>query len=242
MTEGSFRLLERVAEAPHGELWRARDAGGRTVALKLGLDAGARARFAAEARVLALGLSRRMPALVDVGFVALAGKRALAVAAGGHALPFLALEWVAGQSLDTAARGAAHRAGDVETLAWQVAHDVGQALADLHALGIAHGDLKPQNLMAEGGGRVRLVDLGLACPLGAREPGGGTPRYLGLGDRSLGDARARDLLALGLVLAELALPELAARADVLAAARQAPLPEPLASVCRALLVCEPGAR
>ena len=39
---------------------------------------------------------------------------------------------------------------------------VAEAMAEAHAAGLVHGDLKPGNLMIEPGGRVRILDFGLA--------------------------------------------------------------------------------
>ncbi len=46
-------------------------------------------------------------------------------------------------------------------LATQVIHDVGGALQTLHAAGLVHRDVKPENLMVEPSGRIRLIDYGL---------------------------------------------------------------------------------
>ena len=39
---------------------------------------------------------------------------------------------------------------------------IAEAMAEAHAAGLFHGDLKPGNLMIEPGGRVRILDFGLA--------------------------------------------------------------------------------
>jgi serine/threonine-protein kinase len=42
------------------------------------------------------------------------------------------------------------------------AGQVAEAMRDAHASGLVHGDIKPSNLMVEDGGRVRILDFGLA--------------------------------------------------------------------------------
>src|SRR5262249_24120438 len=149
-----------------------------------------------------------------------------------------------GRHLDTASTASAEQALE---LALVVARDVGRALADLYAAGLAHGDVKPANVVVTSDARgrpdgARLVDLGLAADASDVMPRGGTRRYLApeLHDAA-GDARLRDLYALGLVLAEIL------SADVRGAERVTPelaqaLPGELGRRVAALLSPAPAAR
>jgi len=97
-----------------------------------------------------------------------------------------------------------------------------QGLAEGHARGIVHGDVKPENMIveqsADGQERLKLLDYGLArlaasgiaaagaaalLPGGASAPGWGSPRYMSP-ERLAGapPAPAADLYALGVTLYE----------------------------------------
>jgi serine/threonine protein kinase len=83
-------------------------------------------------------------------------------------------------------------------------------LAAIHAAGIVHGDIKPNNIMLDGAGldmRLCITDFGLAraytgeTPLSGNELAGGTPEYMAPEVlRGLEPSQASDLFALGVVL------------------------------------------
>lgn len=71
--------------------------------------------------------------------------------------PALVYEWVAGGALDSR-----RRAPVPEVLRW--VEEAGAALDTLHRQRLVHRDVKPENLMLDEDGRVRLVDYGLMRP------------------------------------------------------------------------------
>ncbi|HEU4411703.1 MAG TPA: protein kinase [Polyangiaceae bacterium] len=196
-----FFLEARVATGGMGAVYAALDHhSGQRVALKVlrsqGNPAIALDRFEAEAQVLA---RLTHPAIVRY------------VAHGVHegATPYLAMEWLEGESL--AARLARGRLSLDEALA--VATQAADALAFAHALGVVHRDVKPANLIVEGQGShlaTRLLDFGIAKGGAERHfvtrtgTVVGTPGYMApeqaRGDADI-DARA-DVFALGCVLFE----------------------------------------
>ncbi|WP_420895049.1 protein kinase domain-containing protein, partial [Sorangium cellulosum] len=251
-----FRLLELAGSGGSAEVWRAIDQErGGAVALKVERRdrgapreqrAAARQALAREAMYAALALSPRLPELVDVGWLAArAGVARIEGAPGEDGRAFVAMRWMEGQAVAEAARGLL--ADERAAFALAIARDAGEALGDLHGIGLAHGDLKPENLILTPEGRIGMIDLGLACSLHQTSVEGATLRYIARGDAELGDARARDLLALGTLLAEVAFPGVAAAPDPIGAARAAVATEsaagaPLDAICRALLSPSPAAR
>ena len=227
LSQSDFELTKKLGEGATSVVWRSGD-----LALKIGHDKSSAASLASEALFATLALSPRLPELVDLGMVRVVDRRAATIDNHKKALPFIALRLVEGVSLD--------RASDPDPFI--VARDVGAALADLHDVGLAHGDIKPANISIQKAS-ASLLDLGLACDAAATAIQGATPRYLARGDRGLGDARARDMLALGLVLAELISPEVRdARRPLDTARTLAGSTGPIAAIIAALLAPEPGAR
>ncbi len=120
--------------------------------------------------------------------------------------PWLALELVDGVDL----RRAVCEHGPISTLA---ALDVGRqmcaALAAVHAAGVVHRDVKPQNVMLSHGGHATLIDFDLAWTPALRddwEPNlvYGTPEYMAP-EQAMGEriTAATDIYALGVMLYEL---------------------------------------
>jgi serine/threonine-protein kinase PknK len=234
--------VEKLGEGATSWVWLAERAGKRA-ALKVGRSAAHRPRFAEEAARLAGIRSPGLVSLLGAGLV----RNAASLPDGARVetgAPYLVLEWVEGEALSqVAARG-----GDAAALATVVARDVGRALAELHAAGLAHGDVKPQNVLVESradGTRARLVDLGLSGSANEALPRGGTRRYLApevMDGSARGDARLRDLFALGLSIAELLAPAAFESSTPSGAALDALSASDIGRVARALLSATPGAR
>ncbi|WP_437602729.1 sigma 54-interacting transcriptional regulator [Sorangium sp. So ce590] len=251
-----FRLLDVAGSGGSAEVWRAVDQErGGVVALKIerrdrgasGEERAAALRaLAREALHAALALSPRLPELVDVGWLsARDGVARVEGAPGEERRAFVAMRWIEGRAVAEAVRELPP--GERAALALAVARDAGEALGDLHGIGLAHGDLKPENLILTPEGRIGMIDLGLACSIHETAVEGATLRYLARRDAELGDARARDLLALGTLLAEIALPGVEAADDPIGAARAAVAAGSAAgptldAICRALLSPCPAAR
>jgi serine/threonine protein kinase len=82
----------------------------------------------------------------------------------------------------------------------QLGLQLGSAVAYLHRHGILHLDLKPSNVIAEGG-RAKLIDLSLAQPPGEAPPGLGTWLYLSPEQARGGElGPAADIWGLGVLL------------------------------------------
>ncbi len=119
---------------------------------------------------------------------------------------FVVMEDVSGGSLrDLLAVGSRPSAAEVLRIVSQVA----EALELLHAEGIIHGDIKPDNVLLDDDGNAKLVDFGiahLATTTGAIDPArvGGSAPYLAPEQIEHGKADARsDVYALGLLAYEL---------------------------------------
>jgi formylglycine-generating enzyme required for sulfatase activity/predicted Ser/Thr protein kinase len=202
-------IIERfLGRGGMGSVYSARDTVlDRVVALKV-LDAAEADRDVAyreqllrEAKLAARVEHERIARVYDVG------------SHEGHA--FVAMEYIPGGTLRKRIAGRAVSELPVIEIAVQIA----EGLAELHASGVVHGDLKPENVLLTAQGGVKLLDFvlaraGAAAPEVGLEAGAsserlsiaaaGTPGYMApeqCAGRSI-DARV-DVFALGVILHEL---------------------------------------
>ncbi len=93
---------------------------------------------------------------------------------------YLVMEYVAGQSVGEILRDKGKlRPAD----ALEIARLVAEAIAYVSQVGLVHRDIKPDNIMLDTKGRLKLCDLGLARPSGATQltspmVAQGTPAYM----------------------------------------------------------------
>lgn len=116
--------------------------------------------------------------------------------AGGAPTWYVAMELVRGTSVAALFRSAPPAPG----AALEVGVQTCAALAHIHKAGLVHRDVKPQNLLVDENGLVRLADLGSAVLAGATPWAEGTPGFMApevLQGRV--DARS-DLFAVGAML------------------------------------------
>jgi serine/threonine protein kinase len=146
-----YNLLELVGEGGMGEVCRARDTRlGRTVAVKVLPDyithsPERRERFLRDARAVATVSHPNIATLFDI------------VEEGGDLC--LVFEYVPGRSLAAEIGG---RPMNTRT-ALELAAQLADAVADAHAAGVLHRDLRPENIIVSPRGRAKILDFGFSA-------------------------------------------------------------------------------
>ena len=149
-TLGHYTIIQKVGAGGMGMVYRAHDTKlGRDVALKilpedLAADPQRRARFDREAQAIA---ALNHPHIVTIHSVEEV-----------DGLHFLTMEFVDGQTLQDLVPD------DGMTLSrfFELMLPLTDAVMAAHAKGITHRDLKPDNVMVDQAGRLRVLDFGLA--------------------------------------------------------------------------------
>jgi len=208
-----YRITAKLGAGGMGEVFLAQDTRlDRKAAIKflpaeLADNPERRHRFLTEARAASALNHPHVCVVYDVGET-------------DQGCPFIAMEFVEGQSLEAVVKQGPAEITRVVAIAIQIA----DALDVAHARGIIHRDIKPANISLSDRGRVKVLDFGLAkrMPAGRTGSGGGgdvtqdlqrteagqvlgTPCYMSP-EQALGkevDHRS-DIFSLGVVLYELA--------------------------------------
>ena len=146
-----YKLIERVGLGGMAEVYRAEDSVlGRTVAVKVMLpqyaaDPTFTKRFRQEA---ASAANLQSPYIVSIYDWGLDGETY-----------YIVMEFLRGTDLKTAIK---ERGAINQRKAAEIGSQVAQALSVAHAGGIIHRDIKPQNIMIQPDGNIKVMDFGIA--------------------------------------------------------------------------------
>src|SRR6516162_7643478 len=150
-TVGHYRITAKLGAGGMGEVFLAEDTRlGRKAAIKtlpaeMAADPSRRQRFVQEARAASALNHPHVCVVYDVGESA-------------DGLPFIAMEFVEGRTLDQVVKLGPLEISRVVELAVQVA----DALDAAHNRRIVHRDIKPANISVNERGQVKVLDFGLA--------------------------------------------------------------------------------
>ena len=149
-TLGHYQILSQLGEGGMGMVYRARDTRlGRLAAIKVlprefASDPERKRRLIHEAKTTSALSHSHIVTVYEIDCL--------------DGVDFIAMELVAGKTLDTLIPRKGMRVNEALKIAIQVA----DALAAAHAAGIVHRDLKPGNIMVSEEGQVKLLDFGIA--------------------------------------------------------------------------------
>ncbi len=155
VTISHYEIEEELGRGGMGIVYRARDSRlGRTVALKVlparALDSDLeRERFYREARNAAALSHPNIATVYEIDEAA---------DASGAAAPFIAMEYIEGESLSDEIARAPLPIDRAARIGAQIAH----ALDEAHRNGIVHRDIKGANIIVKGDGTAKVLDFGIA--------------------------------------------------------------------------------
>ncbi|MGB0103744.1 MAG: serine/threonine-protein kinase, partial [Candidatus Sulfotelmatobacter sp.] len=158
---GPYEIQSPLGAGGMGEVYRARDTRlDRTVAVKvlashLSSSPELKQRMEREGRAISSLNHPHICQLYDIG--------------SQNGTDYLVMEFLEGETLAERLRKGAMPLAEV----YKIGIAVAEALAVAHRSGIVHRDLKPGNIMLTAGG-AKLMDFGLAKPLGLQSAGTGS--------------------------------------------------------------------
>jgi tetratricopeptide (TPR) repeat protein/predicted Ser/Thr protein kinase len=195
---GRFEVIEELGKGGMGRVYKVYDQKTREkIALKLlkpevAADGEAIERFGNELRFARKISHRNVCRMYD-----------LDEEKGTH---FITMEYVSGEDLKSIIRMMGPMSAGKMVL---IARQIAEGLAEAHRLGVYHRDLKPQNIMIDREGNVRIMDFGIARSAKVKGMTGvgvvvGTPEYMAPEQFEAKEADARsDIYALGVILYEM---------------------------------------
>jgi tetratricopeptide (TPR) repeat protein/predicted Ser/Thr protein kinase len=199
---GRYEILQMLGEGGMGAVYKALDRElDRPVALKLirpelAANPSILARFKQELLLAHQVTHKNVIRIYDLG--------------DADGVKFISMEFVDGVDLRALIQ---ERAKENKKFtpeeAVEITEQICRALEATHAVGVIHRDLKPQNIMRDGSGRILLMDFGLARTVeghGMTQTGAlvGTMEYMSPEQALAKDLDQRsDLFTLGLILYEL---------------------------------------
>ncbi|MFN0084420.1 MAG: protein kinase domain-containing protein [Blastocatellia bacterium] len=157
VTISHYRILEQLGQGGQATAYKAEDTRlNRTVVIKtllpdLAASQNARRRFEREARLASVLDHPNICAIYDIG--------------ENDGLCYIVMPFIPGRTLKQVVSGQ-----PLEILsALSIAIQVADAIAAAHARGIVHRDIKPNNVIVNDQGQVKVLDFGLAKMLAGEE-------------------------------------------------------------------------